>query len=410
MQYIADIKAGDFSTRVLAGLRTLEASGYRYLYLQERTDDEAGDANPGHEVENIGSEPVLLAFAPLGNMNKYQALLYSNAERHGMFTVPLVSHEQIRQVPWPGRLIFHLHWIGNLVGRSASVADAEDRIGAFLNLIDEARGSRGARFVWSAHNILPHGSKYPDLDETLRKEIIQRCDAIHLLSSTTLGPLQERFDADESKTFVALHPTYEGTYPDFISRTQARIELGIDPDAFVFLFFGSLQGYKGIDQLCSAFEAAAKLSKKKIFLLIAGNPTDEGVVREAQIWAHGRRDALIDAVKIPDDRVQHYFRSADATVLPYRESLNSGVLFLSLTFQIPVIAPQMGALADLSGRGVIPFNSDVDGALAEKMVAVVASPAADRDGRAGDLTEYLPENISDEFFKNLMMKLSWTRG
>jgi glycosyltransferase involved in cell wall biosynthesis len=45
---------------------------------------------------------------------------------------------------------------------------------------------------------------------------------------------------------------------------------------------------------------------------------------------------------IKDEDIEYYFNAADATVLPYKEASQSGVLFMSYTYGIPVIVPDIG--------------------------------------------------------------------
>jgi glycosyltransferase involved in cell wall biosynthesis len=55
---------------------------------------------------------------------------------------------------------------------------------------------------------------------------------------------------------------------------------------------------------------------------------------------------------IPDAETEVYFKSADVAVLPYRHIFQSGVLSLSYSFGLPVIASDVGSLREdiLEGR------------------------------------------------------------
>ena len=394
MRNWARLAGGDFSDLTIDALGALEGAGWRHGYRL------AGEAS----APDQDREPVLVAYAPPARMNKFQALLYARAHAHGAAVAPLSEPGHVANIVWPGPLVLHLHWVGNLVRDAATRMEAEDRIGAFLSVLDAHRAT-GGLLAWTAHNTLPHDSRDPELDERLRRELTARCDGVHLMSEASGDILAERFGLDLARSFVAPHPTYHGAYPDFAAREQARLEVGVPPDARVVLFFGSIQRYKGLGLLRSAWEAvrdgADDADGPPARLLVAGQPTDAGLADELTAWAAGRLDAHVEAKKVPDDQVQYWFKSADCCVVPYTESLNSGVMMLALTFGVPVIAPAIGAFAGLAGRGVTTYDPEegADG-LAAALRAALRGDLAKVDN--GALADRTPEAASDAFFGGLL--------
>src|SRR5262245_29013118 len=61
---------------------------------------------------------------------------------------------------------------------------------------------------------------------------------------------------------------------------------------------------------------------------------------------------LLKIEYIPDDETEVYFKAADLLVLPYRYIYQSGVLFLSYGFGLPVVATDVGSLREdvIEGR------------------------------------------------------------
>jgi glycosyltransferase involved in cell wall biosynthesis len=49
---------------------------------------------------------------------------------------------------------------------------------------------------------------------------------------------------------------------------------------------------------------------------------------------------------VPDEETELYFKAADVLILPYTHVFQSGVLFLSYGFGLPVIASDVGSLKD----------------------------------------------------------------
>ena len=391
MRNWARLAGGDFSDLTIDALAALEGAGWRHGYRL------AGEARaPGQ-----AREPVLVAYAPPARMNKFQALLYARAHAHGAAVAPLSEATHVANVAWPGPLVLHLHWVGNLVRDAATRSEAEDRIAAFLGVLDAHRAA-GGLLAWTAHNTLPHDSRDPELDARLRREITARCDAVHLMSEASGEVLAERFGLDRAKSFVAPHPTYHGAYPDFASQEQARLEVGVPPGARAVLFFGSIQRYKGLSLLRTAWETVRdEEGGPPARLLVAGQPTDAGLADELSAWAAGRLDAHVEAKKVPDDQLQYWFRSADCCVVPYTESLNSGVMMLALTFGVPVVAPAIGAFAGLAGRGVTTYDPEegADGLAAALRTALRGDlPGVDE----AMLADKMPEAASDAFFGGLL--------
>jgi glycosyltransferase involved in cell wall biosynthesis len=58
---------------------------------------------------------------------------------------------------------------------------------------------------------------------------------------------------------------------------------------------------------------------------------------------------------IPDEDLEVYFKAADVLVLPYKYIFQSGVLFLSYNFGLPVIATDVGSLRDFIVEGKTGF-------------------------------------------------------
>jgi glycosyltransferase involved in cell wall biosynthesis len=80
--------------------------------------------------------------------------------------------------------------------------------------------------------------------------------------------------------FYSPHPSYLGDVPNTVTREEARFELGVRPDATVFLSFGAIKPYKGVEELVAA---AQQLDRDRPdldwVLIVAGLSSDEGLVR-----------------------------------------------------------------------------------------------------------------------------------
>jgi glycosyltransferase involved in cell wall biosynthesis len=142
------------------------------------------------------------------------------------------------------------------------------------------------------------------------------------------------------------HGTYFGHYNNDATSESSRESLGISNKKFVYLFFGNIRGYKGVENLLVAYRKISS-SRKDVVLVIAGKPTDPNVENEIYRAANLDETIIFKAEFIKDNEVQHYFKSADIVMLPYQHILTSGSALLGITFSRPIIAPRAGVLPEL---------------------------------------------------------------
>jgi glycosyltransferase involved in cell wall biosynthesis len=216
-------------------------------------------------------------------------------------------------------------------------------------------------------------------------------------------------DLPEDRTFHVPHPSYVGTYPDFVTREQARSELRVNHgDDFVLLLFGALAEYKGVEQLQDAFEQLADAGLPRTpRLLIAGGSNDERTERALRVWAADRRDVVVVPKRVPVEDVQFFFRAADLVVLPYRRGLNSGAALLALSFGVPILASMTSGLGPLIDRfHCFAYDPGVDDGLVRALCDIAAldlKPLA--AGISAQIPDLSPHLISDRFFAELFRTL-----
>lgn len=362
--------------------------------------------------DDTGDQPVLLCYTPPARMNPYQALLYTRALRHGVAPLPVKDWARLPEVPWPGRVVCHFHWIANVLAGVGSDQEADDRIGAFADMLATLR-AQGRRIVWTAHNILPHDIARPEKDVALRRVLVEAADAVHVMAPNTASLLSGYVDLSEGKVFCVPHASYAGAYPDFVSRLEARSELGVEGDEFTFLLFGALARYKGIDELLGAFEALlAGALPRSVRLVVAGQAADPVWARRLRLWAAGNDAAVVEVGRIPIDDVQYFYRAADLAVLPYRRALNSGAAMLALTFGLPFLAPGLEGLRPLVDRfGCPSYEADDPDGLRRAMREVLDADLAPVRARiASGIGELAPSAVSDRFFGAMLERLGWVRA
>lgn len=136
-----------------------------------------------------------------------------------------------------------------------------------------------------------------------------------------------------------------------MAKVQAREQLGIAQDAVVFLFFGLIRPYKGVDVL---LEAARLLpADQKWVLAIAGEVWGEASELTSRVADPFWRSRLLWHPQwVPEEESQVWFSAADAVVLPYRKATGSAVAAQALAYGLPLVATRTGGLEEVVEEGV----------------------------------------------------------
>jgi glycosyltransferase involved in cell wall biosynthesis len=186
-----------------------------------------------------------------------------------------------------------------------------------------------------------------------------------------------------------------------LTQAEARKRLGMATNEKVALFFGNIAPYKGLKNLILAVSRLAE-KNRDVRVIIAGSIKDSKDYWEdvqKTIQAHGLGSNIICRIEhVPDEEVEIYFKAADVLILPYKHIFQSGVIFLSYYFGLPVIATDVGSLREDVIEGVTGFICEPENPddLADKIEAYFHSDLY------GNLEEKRPEII-----RMAMEKYSW---
>jgi glycosyltransferase involved in cell wall biosynthesis len=221
------------------------------------------------------------------------------------------------------------------------------------------------------HNLRPHELVDAATDTVAYQALADRADVMVHHCEVSADLLKATYRVPYRVTHVVTpHGHYLG-YRSDVSREDARRHLNIPSDAFVFLQFGHVRIYKGVDRLLKAFERAAVPRK---FLLVAGQyQAIQTKSAFSQKWALRRirylsRNVRLMLRPVPSDEVQYFVQAADALVLSHTRGLNSGVAVLGMTFGKIVIGPDIGCIGWVLRHGSnLIYDSSEPGALTRSM-------------------------------------------
>ena len=234
--------------------------------------------------------------------------------------------------------------------------------------------------VRTVHNKRHHEKLYPRLERIVNEWSFYLADAITVKCTSAVDIIDSHYTAaNPDKMHVVPDGNYIEVYDNDVSQTEARAELSIPDDEFVFLFFGLIREYKGVQDLLRTFP---DFDRPDVHLWIVGNPNTDHLETEIrELAAQENVEAVLEYV--PDERIQYYMNAADALVLPYREILNSGSVYAGLSFGLPIVAPAIGCLPEtIPQENEFLYNPDQDGALLQELESAYDHPDLERIGRA----------------------------
>lgn len=238
--------------------------------------------------------------------------------------------------------VFHMHWPDYVLNGGGWKAHLRS---SFLLLFLSYVRNRGTKIVWTVHNLRPHEPPSPKLEAWFYKHLLNHIDGVLYLTHTS------RYLAEERYPILAQIPYditplghFRNVYPDHVSKNDAKIKLGIGNEIKVLLFFGQMRPYKGVENLMEIFQT---IQDTNLQLWLVGRPYSQEYLHTIeQIAQNDNRIHLVGRL-VPDDEVQLFLRAADLMVLPYSKILNSGSALLSLSFDCPVLVPDMGSMKEL---------------------------------------------------------------
>lgn len=326
----------------------MRLDSHAYFSSKRVASLEAAPVNAKNHIKPVfnldGDRPGILFFPAWVKSNPYQSLFYRALNRKfdcrvqgfrvdDLWSKPLLI-EKRKQFDY-----IHLHWLHNYIDIES---DNHQEIANLLSFAKEI----GYQLIYTAHNIVSHESANAAKEVEIRRKLIHWFDIIIAQGEMPKQVLVEQLQADPEKIQVVYHGVYEDCYENNLSQSAARQMLGIEDDAFVFLFFGAIRGYKGVLNLIREFKQIQPLMPKAI-LLLAGRANTHDLINQINSEIGENDSILLHARFIEDSEVQIYFNAADAYVLPYERILSSGSFLLGMTFNKPTIAPQKGVLPEL---------------------------------------------------------------
>jgi beta-1,4-mannosyltransferase len=288
-------------------------------------------------------------FAPYSSENIYHTLLINALDNNGVEAFPGIEsrYQPIfslsRQIKNnPNIDIIHLLWTHTFF-IFPTIYQSIFRFFMFLIDILIIKFYYRKKIVWTIHNKYNHEKKFLPLDKFMTFILIRIVDGIKVECAKAQSVISSMYKIKAEKIEVIPDGNYVDVYPDNITQREAREQLGIKQDAFVFTFLGQIRSYKGVENLINTFK---ELDLPDSRLIIAGKPISTEY-KNHLITLIGASESVMSRLEfIPVSEVQLYMNSADVVVAPYKDILTSSSVWLGMAFAKPMLVPDMGCIME----------------------------------------------------------------
>jgi len=210
----------------------------------------------------------------------------------------------------------------------------------------------GKKVAFTAHNV--NAGRRDAKDSILNRFSLRVqyrvADHIFVHTEKMKQELIADFHVDENAVTVIPFGLNNSVPDTNLTPEEAKRRLGVSSNERVVLFFGAIRPYKGLEHLVAAFQqVSAKDERYRLIIAGAAHRESEQYLRDIrnQIEMHPSRTRVIQKLEfVPDEQTELYFKAADVSILPYKLVFQSGVLFLSYNFGLPVIASDVGSFGE----------------------------------------------------------------
>lgn len=284
-------------------------------------------------------------------------------------------------------------WDPDIVHVQFAIAAFGTQTVALLRWLDSLRRELAVPVVGTLHEVTRDTALLRAAGRKFYRQLVARCEYVVVHTHTAYNALTGPIGVAESKVVVIPHPRVRppgGTStPEDVRR---RFGLG---EARILLAFGFIHVDKGLDDLVSALSIlhrtrGAPLDDVRV--VVAGTVRlRHGLFRVfevrdrlylARVLRQTRRKSLQQYLVltgyVPEGEISAWFHVAEAVVLPYRRTEQSGVASLASAFGVPVIASTVGGLREQFAGSRWTFPPRAPEFLARVLIAFLGATPSER--------------------------------
>ncbi|QCX38818.1 hypothetical protein FF125_10375 [Aureibaculum algae] len=273
------------------------------------------------EKNKIGIYPWAEALEKQGD--KHQILFYEALEKNN-YNVVKIKYK--RGLPLKHALkqnvdLLVLDWVHSFY-TSQSIINTV--IKAFLGYLDLVFLKKDKTIItWNLHNLQRHDGKFGAIEKFCFKKLAKKVDYIRVFNKSHVNKVSEYLKIAKSKIIVIPQGPYIYNSSVAVNIHERYI---IPNNKNILLVFGSIRSGKGIDKFLKSF---VQCKTENFYLLVAGKASEMPLNSEINEIIKDSNNIIFDNRFIPDEEVNAYFKSCQYVVLPYENTLNSGILLLA---------------------------------------------------------------------------------
>lgn len=259
--------------------------------------------------------------------------------------------------------LIHIHW-PEAYWRSGSLMVSLIKCLHFI-FIHIMSKALGYKWIFSSHNVMPHYQILsPTIESIMRRYILFSFDAVIGHAKNAQQDLNYKFGHHGRKFIYASHGLYSDYYKITVTREDFRRAHNLsDADKILLLLDTSERENKGTTAFIDTW---IKLGHQvKVKLIIAGGRS----IKRRSIL-DSRDDMSLLEGRVKDDELASILNGVDFLVMPYKSITTSGLYFLALTFNLPVICSNLPFFV-LNGSEKTMLQFDLDKPLENEVRAVL---------------------------------------
>jgi beta-1,4-mannosyltransferase len=285
--------------------------------------------------------------------NPYQANLATALEAKGVHVGFSNPHRRIfplfRDLRAHHGRILHLHWpetffraLNSRFPGLASVCPLAE--GHYLADLFLSLSSSDTRMVLTAHNLWPHRRSNDRFAKMAIRATAQKARAIIAHSTAAASAVVKAWEVDPARIAVIPHGDLSAPFENLPAQKEARSALPVPETLPLFLIFGVIEAYKGIDEVVEAWQRLAPPAR----LAVVGHGAGPKLMNELRALAGDSPHIhLLMDKRLSEKELGLWLAAADGVVFNYRRSLTSGAACLARSLRIPVLIHHRANTIDL---------------------------------------------------------------
>lgn len=307
-----------------------------------------------------------------GGTNPYIKLLVASLKAAGL-SVKLARPGRFTlwQAVWEYGLpdVIHLQWHHDYFTANTRLQAGLRTAALFLQWL--SLRCLGVRFAWTIHELVNFEKRQVRWQLMACRVLAQVVDKLIVHCPAAVPIVARAYRVAPERLGVAPLGHYADCYPPALDKQDARQMLGLPAQGRVFLFYGHIRRYKGLDDLLETF---ASLEAEDVRLILVGRARPPSLAHSLTARAEADARVMTHFEFVPDDQLIGYLSACDLVVLPYRETLTSSAVVLAASYGRPALMPKRGCMGEFPAEAAILYDPDSANGLRLALERALSAP------------------------------------